>query len=342
MKEKNNDVIENKEKRKRNPFEFFIRLKNAVINFEEYQNFAVEKVRKSIMYIVKLMIIFSIIATAIITYKFYKATDNIILEFKNKAPEFSFENNVLKLENSEEFKIVDETNSLSIIVNTKEDLAQTENIEYAKSIIFLKDKMIINYSNQSQTMTYEQMAQNYDLTNINKEKAIEYFNSNNMLKIYALFFAITYIYAIITYLIVTFVDILLLSILGFLIGKLFKVNFKYKQIFNISAHAMTLSILLYIIYTIVNLTTGYTIKYFGIAYDAISYIYLITAILIIKSETIKRKVEVMKIVEEQEKIKQAKNLEEETEEEKPEIKQKEENTKKKDKKSTKERTTRRK
>ena len=45
-------------------------------------------------------------------------------------------------------------------------------------------------------------------------------------------------------------------------------------------------------------------------YFGITYIYIITAILMIKMELIKRKIELKQIMEEQEKIKQQKELEE--------------------------------
>ena len=84
--------------------------------------------------------------------------------------------------------------------------------------------------------------------------------------------------------------------------------------------------------------TGFEIKYFGIMYNTISYIYLITAIILIKSDIIKKQTEFMRVVEEQEKIKlelERKKAEEEErrkeEESKKEEKEKNESKKKKKK-----------
>jgi Sec-independent protein translocase protein TatA len=81
---------------------------------------------------------------------------------------------------------------------------------------------------------------------------------------------------------------------------------------------------------IVNLFTGFTIKYFEIAYNAIAYIYIITAMLMIKSDLIKQQIEVGKIVEEQKKVREEKKEQEnkEKEDKKPKEDKKE---KKKDK-----------
>jgi len=86
-------------------------------------------------------------------------------------------------------------------------------------------------------------------------------------------------------------------------------------------YALTLSIILNIIYLAVNILTGFTITYFGIGYNLISYIYLVTAILIIKSDLIKQQMELMRIIEVQKQVK--KDFEERKEREK-EDKEKEE------------------
>lgn len=148
-----------------------------------------------------------------------------------------------------------------------------------------------------------------------------------MLKVYAIFVAISFVYLYIAYLIQILIDILLLSVVGYLLSKIISVRFKYKSIFNMSAYALTFSIILYMIYIIINLFTGFTVKYFEIAYNAIAYIYIITAMLMIKSDLIKQQIEVDKIVQEQKKIREEKQKEEENKEEQKGDKPKEEDKK---------------
>lgn len=102
-------------------------------------------------------------------------------------------------------------------------------------------------------------------------------------------------------------------------------------------YALTLPILLNIIYIVVNTFTGLEIKYFSWMYTTISYIYMIVAILMIKTDLINRQVELMKIIEEQEKVKkeieeQKRKKEEEKKKEPKDDNEEEKEQKKKEKK----------
>lgn len=114
-----------------------------------------------------------------------------------------------------------------------------------------------------------------------------------------------------------------------MLSKIVNINLKYKSVYNISVYALTLSIILYMIYIALNVLTGFYIRLFDIAYNAISYIYIATAILMIKSDLTKQQIEVTKIVEVQKQIQEEK--EQETEEEKPNKKKKEDEDENKDK-----------
>lgn len=193
----------------------------------------------------------------------------------------------------------------------------------------LKDKVIVKgYDGIESSATYENLSNNYNINNINKSNLTEFFSGDNMIKIYAAFAVIAFIYLFVIYMVQILLDTLLLSVVGYLLSQIVGVKFKYKSIFNISIYALTLSILLYCAYIVVNLFTGFEIKYFTIAYNAIAYIYVVTAILMIKSDLIKQQIELTKIVEEQKKIKEEKQ-------EEPEDKEKEKDKKKEDKKEKK-------
>lgn len=178
-------------------------------------------------------------------------------------------------------------------------------------------------------MTYEDISKNQNINGLSKQQILDYTNSSTMILIYITFFVITVVFGLIAYSIQILLDIFLLSIIGLIMSKIAAVKLKYKEIFNMSIYALTLSIVLYLIYICVNITTGFTIKYFDLAYEIISYIYIITAILMIKSDLIKQQIEIGKIVEEQKKVREEKK-QEDNEEEKPK-EDKEEKKEKKDK-----------
>lgn len=313
---------------------FFKRVKDAVINFDEYLTFSEEKLSVAIKFILKLALIFTFIITVALTIKIVQEANNAIESFQSTAPEFSFKNNELIIEGDNQ-KIVkgDESGYFGFIVDTQnKDLKNIDETgDYQRVIGVLKDKIVLRDVEGVETsLTYEQLSQDYDLNNINKDSILQFLSGNNMIKIYAIFIVVIFIYLFIVYLIQFFLDILLLSIVGFLLSKIVGVKFKYKSIFNISSYALTLSIILYGVYMIVNLFTGFTIKYFEIAYNAIAYIYIITALLTIKSDLIKQQIEVGKIVEEQKKVREEKKQKEEEEQkDKKEEKPKKENKEKK-------------
>ena len=72
-----------------------------------------------------------------------------------------------------------------------------------------------------------------------------------------------------------------------------------------------ISIILSTIYSVVYSLTGFVIEYFDIMYLLVSYIYIIAAILIIKSDLIKQQMELQKIYKVEKEVK--KELEEQRE-----------------------------
>ena len=183
--------------------------------------------------------------------------------------------------------------------------------------------------NNGTLMEYLNNMENYGLQSNITEQMVEELSTMNRSYVCLSFYAVTVLYTYVVYFILALMDVLLLSLLGFIASRIFRIRLKYEAIYNIATYSLTLSILLNMIYILANLTLGYTIEYFSIVYNIISYIYLIAAILIIKSDIIKTNIELMAVVEEQERVK--KELEEQNqEEEKQDKKEEDENKEDKD------------
>lgn len=313
-------------KTKKTPF--FIRLKQAVINFDEYKYFLEEKISVAIKYILKLVLLFTLIITTALTYKVINVTNSLILNFQNNCPEFSFKNNILTVEgDNKRFVKGDESGYFGIIIDSEKDnLKDIEEIgDYQTVIAVLKDKIIVkNVDGVESNVTYEQLAQNNNLNDINKETILQLTSGNNMMKVYTVFSAIAFLYLYVLYLIQIILDIFLLSLVGYILSRIINIKLKYKSIFNISVYGLSLSVILYMLYILINTFTGFTIKYFEIAYNAIAYIYVITAMMMIKSDLIKQQIEVGKIVEEQKKIEEENGIEKDKPKEEPEKEKKDE------------------
>ena len=302
---------------------FFKKAKKAIFNFDEYQKFSNEKVSKTFGYLFKLVLILTILITISTTYKTYNIAGNTMQKFIEESPNFEVKNGILTVENDLTYKYIDNDNYFGVIIDSsKEDL---ENIEYNEGIAFSKDKIYIKSNNQTRVIKYADIMN----ANFDKEDINELLTTKNLIKVYLLIGLVIFITNVIVYTIVFLFDILVLFIIGKIINWIAKTNIKSKGIFNIAVYSMTLPIILLIIYNLLILSFGFKIKYFDLAYDIISYIYVVTAILLIKSDGIKNMQEIPikdKTQEKQKKIVEHQNKRE---------KKKKENKEEKDKKDKK-------
>lgn len=286
---------------------FFKKLIISLKDFDKYKVFINEKVMKSIKYIFQLLLIFTLIITIGFSIKYTISIINLFNYIKNDFPDFSYENGTLDF-NDELIYENQDNNDLNfyykILINTK-DLSEEEissKIEEIKGydigIIFFKDKILINNKitdDMIESYNYSDLQSKLGIQeNFNKQDLINYTNSklySTIIKIIILM----YVYLFLSYFISILFDSLILSVLAFITSRIVKVGIKFSQNYSIAIHALTLPIILNIIYIIVNLYTGFYIKYFDIMYTAISYIYVIAAILSLKSDIIKETVVVSKI-----------------------------------------------
>ena len=89
----------------------------------------------------------------------------------------------------------------------------------------------------------------------------------------------------------TLLNVLIISILGYLLSRFMRIPLKFRATFNMAASAVTLPIILNVIYSIVNTYTGFTINYFDLMYNLIAYVYMLVAIIFIRAEIIKKDIE---------------------------------------------------
>lgn len=321
---------ENKEEQK---ISFFTRLKWAIFNVENYDFFAVENLKKAIGYFIKLLVLFLIIICIPLTYVFGNYYKKSIDYIKNEMPDFIYEDGVLNVHQEE--VIIQENAQSAIIINSNIS-SETEDANdlikkiksYQSGILLLKDKVLLKLPVSEDANGYEYK----DILTTNrftKSEVVDYINNIPTSSVYISFYMVSVIYLFSIYFILISMDVLLLSILGALTSRIISIKLKYTPIINISIYALTLPILLNAIYITVNMLTGFEIKYFQIMYNAISYIYLVTAILMIKSEMIKQQIELMKLAEEQKKVKEELEKQQEEEKGKQEEKKKEKEEEKK-------------
>lgn len=333
----NTENTENK-KIKRNGF--FNDVFKSIKDFDKYEDFGLEGVGKTSGYLIKLVVIFTLVITCMTVYRFSNSVKEAVDYFDEKITELSYADGILTVNNNEKFEAVSDKYITGTIIVDTDDLTDEKIEDYRNQLrnqdnglVLLKDKILLKnemLSAISET-SYTDFFNKYNITSLDKQKIIDYVN-NNSVQIYTSVFVTIFIYMFVVYFASILVDALVLGALAYLIARIFRMKIKYSASFSMSVHALTLSIILNMVYIIINGFTGWTVKYFQFMYTAISYIYIVTAILMIKTDYMKRQAEVEKIKSVQEQVKEKiKQKEQENEDEKAESKNKRERERQKEK-----------
>lgn len=323
------------------------KIKFSIFDFEKYQDLAAERMIRTICYLAILVLILALIVAGVMTYRFSKAISNVRDYIDTNIETILFENNELDIipKNKEEITTIEnEDVHIKVILMTgiKDEQKVQDRINEMNSeensILILKDKILIKNEVLTKPIiySYEQIAQQYNINKIDKAEALNLLSYNTLKPIlFAVFVIFAIYFFLIAYLPSTLIDIFILSIFGYIVSAITKMKLKYTAVYNIATYSLTLPIILNIVYIILQAFTGFTIKYFEVMYTAIASIYIAAAILMIRSDVIKKQIELTKIIEEQEKVRlelQRREKEKKEQDEKEEQKKEEEKKRKKQEK----------
>lgn len=308
---------------------FFKKLKTSIFDFDGYQELAAENISRTIGYIVLLMLIFSILTSLAFLYNFSQQVADVKDYINNEISEIKYENYQLTVipNNGEEITEIDnEELGVKVVINTQtEDQEKIQksinDIESRNNgILILKDKIIVKSGIITKPLeySYKDISETYNINKIDKNEVLNLLSGSEMKTAMLMLWGAMALYMFIIFLSTVLIDMFLLSILAYIVTRISGLRLKISAVYNIASYALTLPIILNIIYAIVNTITGFTIQYFQIMYTAIASIYVVTAILMIKSDVIKRQLELNKIIEEQERVRQELKQKEEEEKEKAE------------------------
>ena len=319
---------------------FFKTVLKSIKDFDKYEQFGLEGMGRTCLYLLQMVAIITIIVVAVLIYQFSTTMQSAVIYFNDNVQEMSYTDGILTVNSNQKLEV--DTNSTiaqKIIVDTS-DLTDEQIEQYRtdlndlnSGIILLKDKILIK--NEMLTAitetTYTDILSQYNITNLDKQSVLDYIYANQS-QVYISVAIVEFIYMFAIYLTSILMDTLVLALLGLIVSRIAGMKIKFSACFSMGVHALTLPIILNILYIILNAFTGYTIKYFQIMYTAISYIYMVAAILIIKSDYIKRQMELDKLKLEQEKVRAELDRHKE-EDRKEEEKRKEEKKEQKEKES---------
>lgn len=211
-----------------NKMNFFNRIITSIKDFDKYSIFAAEKTGKAICYLALIILIFSIVIGGVFTYKFSVSINKGIGYFKNYITEVSYINDNLSINSGEEMKLVNPEEIIPIIIiNTnataeQENEYKTELSRYENGILLLKDKLIYKNEMLSQSMqySYKDIAGNYGINEFDKEDILTFIANLNNINLYLSFIIAVTIYLFIIYFSSTFVDVVMVAVLGFIFARI--------------------------------------------------------------------------------------------------------------------------
>lgn len=275
---------------------FFKRLKMSIFDFDKYHVIAGEGLGRAMMYLVKLILLFSLIMSLAYVFKFSQIIDEAMNYVQEQVPNFYFQDNTFNVESENDVIIENhQYTDFKIILSNAETYNEDEMRDFDGMVVVLvKNNILLKQANSTSiiTQSYEEISNTFNVNQINKEFILNYANGENGYMLLANVFAVVFVSIFLTYFMTGILDTIALSLLGFIITRIIRLPLKYGAIYSISISAITLSVIINLIYMITNLFTGFVIPYFQIMYTLVSYVYLIAVLLIMRSEIIKKKVQI--------------------------------------------------
>ena len=333
--DKNNNSEQTEKVRKEG---FFKKVWNSITKIEKYPEMAAQGLGKAFSYICKVVAILAIVVCLGMMYQAYQMVQEGVQYLQNEFPEFSYKDGILTIQSEEPITISAENSYVGeVIIDTKTEdektinqyVAQVE--DYGDGIIILKDQVKVKNAAVMGTINYEykEILGQMGITEFQKQDVINYMNSSQMINFYISIFITIFVYTFAMYLLTTLSNAVFLAVFGYLTTWITKIRMRFVAVFNMAVYSLTLSTILNMMYIAINIFVPFTMEYFQVMYVTVAAIYLIAAIFLLKSEYIKRQMELMKIAEAQEIVR--KELEEKEQEEKKKREKEEEKKKRKEK-----------
>ena len=163
------------------------------------------------------------------------------------------------------------TNTVNNVENTVENT--TENV----------------VENATENTTENKTTEKNSEKSINKQYILNTFNQEsigNTIRNLALYL---FLLLFLSLMLISVINIVALAVLGYAFSKILRLPFKFSSVFNMAVASSTLPTILLCVYMVINILTGFVIEKFDILYAVLSYIYLVAAILILRSNMIKTK-----------------------------------------------------
>jgi len=246
---------------------FFTRIYYSMAGFDNYRYFLRQGTGKAVVYLLLLAMLIGIISFIPVFNDINKGMDEVISQFDSAVPDFTFSNGELHVTGTMPIKLGE--NDYPIIIDTSDNPDESVLEDYDNAMMFTKNK-IIQKTYVNRQVTDLTMLKGFNITKADVKEALP------MLKPIAI---IIFIFAVIFFICLKFIDALIVSLIGLIINAVRKTNLSYKSIFKISVFSLTLPIL---ICTLLDILLQ--APYMWLLYIVIAAVYVYGAINSIKKE----------------------------------------------------------
>ena len=286
---------------------FFKKVWYSITKISKYEDMRKEGLGKSIKYILTLTLWLAIVLAIFATILQISISNKAISYLDEKLPQMKFKDNVLSIEdgdatilNEDEFK---EYFKNAVVINTL--LEKQEAVDQYKDLatdnnnvlVFLSDKYIVISNKYNPESEEEEGITIYNYSEISdkyiKDKSIEYTKThlieyirNHSSSTY--YFAQFFIIYLVMITLIYFVYIMLISVGVWLVTKLSKYKWTFKDSLMNTIYASTLSVIIYVAYMILSYYAKFSISFMDIINLALIFVYLF--ILIWKDKNKKAKI----------------------------------------------------
>lgn len=324
---------------------FFKKVWYSITKFEQYPAMATEGLKRAIKYLIMLTAIVTVFVMIGSILQMKTLVTNLAKYVEDNIPEFSYAKGKITMDTENPIVIneVEYTGIDRIVINTltendeQKEQVEKDNAIAGTTIFFFNDEIVLKSQFEKdetvrQVYTYSDFIANYTgkyIEEFNKTEFVQYLTSGEMTNFYIQYGLTMFIYLLIVNIMATLLNALEIALLGWITTTIARIRIRFVAIYNMAIYSLTLPIFLNILYVVINYFTTFTITYFQVAYITIAYIYLATVIFLLKDDLIKKLQEVEKIKQEQLKVRE--EIKEE-EQEKKEEKDKDNKEDKKDKK----------
>ena len=298
---------------------FFSRIKIAVVNLENYSLFLEEKLSVAVKYFFQIVLILTLVIAGIQTFDMLKMLEKGYHYIQEQLPDFSYENGNLHF--PERIFAYDEEYDIYMIADTGEEVSQELLQEYnhqikSTGLIFLKNQVIYQNAGRQIQYSYQDLSTQYGKNSMNKTEFLQEIDKIGKTGIGVTIFLAVTISVYIVQMVMILMDWVIISVFALIASRVCKIRMPLKHCFRLSIYALTLPIILHMVYQIAYYFAGFYTQYFRLVYLLISYVYIVAVILMMKSDLLKQQVEIAKMVQIQKEIQEESQDTEEKEEEK--------------------------